>query len=343
MFKRKTVFVVGAGASTEVGLPMGRGLKDDIAKRLNIKFIDMGPRHTGDEDIVTAIRAHCRSADPVINDINPYREAAVQISASMPLAISIDNYLHAHAGDARVELCGKLAIAAGILRAERNSLLWCNPRENLPINKIEKSWYLPFFQLVTENVQRRQVDHVLDNVAIVTFNYDRCIETFLVQALMIYYKMSSDSAAEIVNRATIIHPYGQVGRLSWQSDPFVDFGSEFDGWKLLTVAGQIRTFTEQRHDVDSLLKIRQVMSEAETAIFLGFAFHELNVKLLEAGENRRVSRVFGTAYRMSESDVETSVAEVRGALMDPGKQRDFKLDDVTCNELFYRYWRTLPK
>ena len=37
MFKSKTVFIVGAGASAEVGLPVGSALKSDIANILQIE------------------------------------------------------------------------------------------------------------------------------------------------------------------------------------------------------------------------------------------------------------------------------------------------------------------
>lgn len=42
MFQRKTVFVVGAGASTEVGMPVGATLANIIATRLDIRFRNNG-------------------------------------------------------------------------------------------------------------------------------------------------------------------------------------------------------------------------------------------------------------------------------------------------------------
>ena len=38
MFESKTVFVLGAGASHEVGLPVGSGLAEIISKKLDIRF-----------------------------------------------------------------------------------------------------------------------------------------------------------------------------------------------------------------------------------------------------------------------------------------------------------------
>jgi hypothetical protein len=81
MFQNKTVFVVGAGASTEVGLPMGTQLKSIIAKKLNIKFKHGRDLESGDREIVNALREYCRNDNSNPNgDINSHRSSAVQVS-----------------------------------------------------------------------------------------------------------------------------------------------------------------------------------------------------------------------------------------------------------------------
>ena len=42
MFQSKTVFVLGAGASHELGLPLGSGLAKIISRKLNLRFEDTG-------------------------------------------------------------------------------------------------------------------------------------------------------------------------------------------------------------------------------------------------------------------------------------------------------------
>jgi hypothetical protein len=54
----KTVFVIGAGASNEVDLPVGTGLKDEIAGFLNIKFENGLHQISGDQTIWEAVRVH---------------------------------------------------------------------------------------------------------------------------------------------------------------------------------------------------------------------------------------------------------------------------------------------
>jgi len=118
MFTRKTTFIIGAGASNEVGLPTGLDLKRIVADKLNITF-DISHGYslvTGDHAVESAIRAHVKLQNE--RDINPYLDEAWKIRDAMPQALSIDNYLDAHAGNEALKLCGKLAIARSIVIAQ---------------------------------------------------------------------------------------------------------------------------------------------------------------------------------------------------------------------------------
>src|SRR3546814_17010875 len=59
MFDVKTVFVVGAGGSKEVGLSIGDGLRDRIGDKLRIGTDRMGNISSGDDEIG---RASCRES-----------------------------------------------------------------------------------------------------------------------------------------------------------------------------------------------------------------------------------------------------------------------------------------
>lgn len=144
MFKSKTLFIVGAGASCEAGLPSGHDLKRRISDQLEINVIDGAARSGTYEALMHKSMA---LKDSFVN----YKNAAKQISRAMPLAISIDNYLDAHAHDSRIELCGKLAIVEAILESEKKSSLY--PAESLghtiKFRNIENTWYTAFFKVLT--------------------------------------------------------------------------------------------------------------------------------------------------------------------------------------------------
>ena len=59
MLRQKTLFVIGAGASKEVRLPIGSELAEQIAKRLTFKF-DFGQLKSGDHVLFNGLR---RSVD----------------------------------------------------------------------------------------------------------------------------------------------------------------------------------------------------------------------------------------------------------------------------------------
>jgi hypothetical protein len=122
----RTLFVVGAGASYEAGLPTGNDLKQTIAKKIDIRFDDFGASRlkSGDPQITEAFWDKCREDGDKSLDINPYLRAAWQIRDALPQAISIDNYIDNHQGNEKIELCGKLWIVQSIIMAERDSKMY---------------------------------------------------------------------------------------------------------------------------------------------------------------------------------------------------------------------------
>ena len=149
--------VVGAGASKEAHLPTGKELRSVIAQLLDIKF-EAWNQMSGDATIAEALREHVKQLGQ--SNINSYRHAAQRISEAMPLALSIDNFIDAHAGEERIELCGKLAIIRSILDAERMSLLYIDPAAPYPhldLDRLEPTWFNSFWQLLTESCTRENI------------------------------------------------------------------------------------------------------------------------------------------------------------------------------------------
>src|SRR5438045_4971227 len=120
MIESKTVFIIGACASYEAGLHVGKDLKDAIARKLDFSFdISSNKVISGDNLIIDALVEYAYQE----RNVNEYVGECRQIAAAMPLSISIDNYLDAHQGNAKLELCAKIAITQAILQAEAKSKL----------------------------------------------------------------------------------------------------------------------------------------------------------------------------------------------------------------------------
>jgi len=111
------MYVLGAGASKEVGLPVGEELMEMIKPLLDIQYDRV--QISGDRIIAQALDQ--RTTDR--GERQKFGDAAWQVRDGMDLAPSIDNFIDSRRGDPYIELCGKLAIARAILDAERHSAL----------------------------------------------------------------------------------------------------------------------------------------------------------------------------------------------------------------------------
>lgn len=341
----KTTIILGAGASCEVGLPVGRELKTRIARLLDIRYGRGGyEQESGSEEIDFSFRNIVQAEGG--RDINPYLKACWRIRDAMPQAISIDNYLDAHADDELTVIAGKLGIAQSILAAERSSSIYASQHGNptmINFEQIEDTWFNKFTQLLTENCRVDDLSDNLTNLSVISFNYDRCFEHFLYNAIQNYYRLDATTAAEILTNLSIYHPYGRVGSLLWQQQETpIEFGADPRPQNLLKIYTQIRTFTEgtnpEGSDIDN---IRSAVAECDRLIFLGFAFHPMNMDLLSSDNKDCTPTVsYGTALGLSNPDraiVEREIKAMTGNDIGSVELRN----DLTCSQLLDEYRRSI--
>lgn len=314
---------------------MGEELKTIIAQKVSMAF-EGWEQVKGDPIIHKSITELSRAEG---REAGRYYDAGHKIAAAMPLAISIDNYLHAHAENKELTWVGKLGISASILESERKSLLHTS-RDDLHYADISSTWYNVFFKMLTEGAQRPHLDHLFDNVSFITLNYDRCIEHFLVNSIRTYFDITHSESALLLKQLRIEHPYGQVGKLPWQ-DPSnrTDFGSNIHNSELAGVATQIRTFTERIEDSLMVTRMRSLLEEAEVVVYLGFSFGDMNMNLLSVPQSN-AKEVYGTAYGVSEANAGIAARQIRTSL---GKLTKWPvtLSNLTCGEFLSAYWKPI--
>jgi hypothetical protein len=339
MFRSKTLFVLGAGSSCEVGLPSGGKLKSIISNKIDIRY-DGWSMISGDHRIDQAIREHAQSNGE--KDISPFLHVAWQLRDALPQAISIDNLLDAHRNDPKAELCGKLGIVSSILEAEEKSKLYSEPSTGkvFDLRQLTNTWFNGFVKILTEGVSKEEIGKIFENIKFLNFNYDRCIETYLHRAVGNYYGVTGSEMDKVMRTLTVIRPYGSVGTLPWQTKeghPIV-YGS--NSANLLTQSSQIKTFTEQITDENELKDIKGAVQEAEIVVFLGFAYHRLNLELIRLNHSSDIRQVYGTALGISNSDQKVVEKDLRSILrLHPS--REVHLASITCAELFNEYRRSL--
>lgn len=346
MFKQQTVFIVGAGASAEYDLPVGAQLATTISNKLNVLYDDFGRTlKNGDKDLWNQINQVHQ------NEEQQYQAAAWLIRDGVLLSNSIDDFLDVHRDNSRAILVGKAAIVRSILEAERKSKLYFDnsDRSNrMPIAKAEKTWLVKLMRVLGRGVPLSEANTIFKNVSFIVFNYDRCIEHFFFNALKHLYNIDDRASSEIMKTLRIYHPYGKVADLPYEERGGIGFGGSPHGLQApyVSLSQRIRTYTEQIDDRDEIEIMRQELVNAENIVFLGFAFHDQNLRLIKPQIALEQKEIYGTAFGMSDNDINVVkyqlsqfyLQKIRSIMVD----RSRLASTMTCGQLFDHYAKSLP-
>lgn len=350
MFRKRTLFILGAGASREFDLPLGPVLGARIAETTDVRF-ERGSRdivQTDGSDLFAAV------ANNASKEQNEYLKAFRHIQHGVQLAWSIDDFLDVHANDTRIQRVGKMAIVKCILQAEKDSKLYLDKSDiynRLSIGKFESTWLVKLMRMLVRGLPSGRREEIFNDIAFIVFNYDRCLEHFLVHALQQFYSIDENEANSIFNKLTIIHPYGVAAPFkTTNGGQGLYFGAEGHGFtpKYWELSEGVRTYTERITDEDELRKIHKQMELAERIVFLGFGFHDQNIELLRPPKGLGLKQIFATAKGMSASDVALVTAQLQhfyttNMQMVVGAGGTITVrPDLTCSELFDAYNKSLP-
>ena len=274
MFSKPTVFIIGAGASAELGLPPGSDLKQTISEAVRFRF-DLNEQVSGDRDLYQSM---CGSLG---QDVGRYTKLGDYLADMVPLYPSIDEALNFFSTAPDVVRLGKFAIAHFILRGEHSSMLCYKPGQKCTIDAAANTWLAPFLSMAISPLTREQIDGAFKNVTIINFNYDRTIERYLELALKGTAKMGEKEAISIIQNIRIIRPYGSLGPLRSGKDDVIFGGHEHGGNNdLVKISANILTFTEPHSGGDTHAQIKDAISGAKVIVILGFGFHQQNMELL---------------------------------------------------------------
>lgn len=348
MFNSKTLFILGAGSSAEVGLPLGSELKERISQKIDINFKYGHSQISGDSSVMKAIYESVGFYAKIENgmsreDANSYLRKAKELCNALPQALSIDNLLDAHRSDLIAERCGKFGIVKSILESEKSSSIFkSRMNSSIDFGELSETWFAAFIQMLTEGVPKGGIDKIFSNVSFINFNYDRCIEHYVFEALQAYYGLDPVLVSKVMGGLQILRPYGSVGELPWQqtaaSVNVVPFGHE--RVNVFQIAKGIQTFNEQIQSKDELEKIRKTVGEAEVIVFLGFAYHKQNMELLQPVDVNNVKRVYGTCFGVSQSNTKIIKQEMYQFFGKKSPDISVVLNaQKKCGQFFREYWR----
>jgi hypothetical protein len=340
MFNRRTVFIIGAGASAEAKMPIGSELALTISKKLDIRFDEFGRRPVGGGDFhlfENLRRSHAEDARDV-------QQTCWRIRDGIHLANSIDDFLDLHRDNRRLTLVGKAAVAKCILDAEKGSNLhydWRGSRAGINFPSLHATWLTKFMKMISRGVPVQNCDAIFENVSFVVFNYDRCLEHFILHAIQRLYGVTEQKAASICDKVTIKHPYGVLAPLATNiSRDGVRYGESEDS-DCVALATNIKTYTEQIEEGEELSQIRAEVDKSDCMIFLGFAFHEQNMRLLAPPTPTKPKIVFATAYGMSQDDANESIGLIHSYFPASSHHSIRMHKELKCADLFDNYSKSL--
>jgi hypothetical protein len=246
MIKKPTLLILGAGASAPYGYPTGKQLRDIILNNtLNSSVMRFYAFCGFDQSLVKQfIQSLRKSASPSIDYFLEKRKEFIEI--------------------------GKFAITKALIQYENPDGL-----------HIVDNWYQYLFNKLTENTTFDQFDK--NNLKIITFNYDRSLEFFLVDTLQNLYGKSEKECWEKLKKIPIIHVHGQIGFLPFQEkNPIRQYFTMSDPTLVKESSKSIRIIHEEELSNDEVFNVAyKLLVESEKICFLGFGYHSINLQRLK--------------------------------------------------------------
>jgi hypothetical protein len=283
MIEQPTVFILGAGASVPYGFPTGYKLKRDI---LNIPFSR------------NLERGKLQKTNPNYSKVWSYiikeyhEEMVISFFSELKKSgfYSVDAFLEHR--DIYIDL-GKTLISMELIKYEDENQLYLNPDE---------SWY----QYLYHNILRASFkEFSTNNVAFITFNYDRSLEQFFLNAIMNDYGKTEDEAALLMKSIPIIHLHGLLGNLpAFSSESSRLYNSSITPDILEICRSKIKIIHEGISEDEQFKEAHKLLSEAKQIWFLGFGYDKTNIERLNLPNLLRSNQnVFGTTFKMEQGEV----------------------------------------
>jgi hypothetical protein len=274
-FPKKTVFVLGAGASYDYGYPSGKELYNEIIYRTR-----------GD----TSKHSYLKAFNGLKQLFEPHYLNEFSTKMFNVELMNIDDFIYRF--DAYYKL-GCVTISQLILECEAESIINFSNKEG---------WYQDLWHIMY------MLDGEIDfsNISIITFNYDRSLDRYLVERLNAINSLTKDQIMDKKIMPEILHIYGTIAPAYNDLDGYF----EYSGFNQLPITTQLQILKDapnRLYTISSKIPIhhferaKTILKESEIIIFLGFGFHENNLKAIGFDKlDTRKKIVQGTLYGLYE-------------------------------------------
>ena len=332
MIDKRTVFVLGAGASCPYGYPSGAHLRERIC-------LEIQPPHYG--DLVKA----AGNGDTKL--AGRFKQTFENSSTK-----SIDLFM---ARNPRLAPVGKCFIAFEMFTAEQRSQFREKAKRlravsNQAVKKWDvneylqtkdfqgEDWYSYLFDRLTAGFVETDVlpDFSDGKLALITFNYDRSLEHFLYESVRnSFTEVPENRVADCLKSLRILHVYGQVAPLKWQdSEAGVEYRPPISEDLIKNAAAKIKTIYEEKESAE-LSEAHELLKSAQRIFFLGFGYAPENMEVLNLPQLIPPRcEVCGTAFGMTERQIaaiETAVRSPRRRGQNSPVEVRPKIEDKDCD------------
>jgi len=321
--QKPTVFIVGAGAHVDYGMPTGAEIIDGLARCVE------GTESSQWKDVLAHFAPEAWETMPPSLSIplgaKSYRELlrANLDQLSRRLAASTHGSIDELLGEwNELELVGRRLLACLLLLSERNAsrtvrigglYSWigkvCAPRldSHGGINQASMS--------------------SIKNVTIITFNYDRLAERYLTRI-----KNNTSEIYSSLPLPKIHHVYGVLSGCE-------DLQSSYSDYKIdeRSIRGSIQSIELIRPRLGVAQgsiphELLNPLMQAEQVVFVGFGFHDHNIRKLFIPSvwNGQHREIFATGYGLSERDKQRVLKALQIPIIFGG-------DSETCESCLRRW------
>lgn len=319
----EVTFIIGAGSSTNFGLPVGTKLYDEIIGDL-----------TGWRSLADILNE--------ISDIDAHAMSCNEIADSMKLSplSSIDEFIHNYcAEDQNSEALLKVLIAKNILSLEDHQSIF---------NRKNDNWYRNIISYLIRNANKEYETISEQPINFVTFNYDRTLEWFLYHGILSTFPKAQENKVKYNEwfkkycEKRIYHVYGSLGEitergLGMKTDINLKETKLNGRPKALFIYEASKMLTSIRYNEDTEIpkKLKAMFNNTSRIYSIGFGYQLDNLKKLPIKER---TPVHGSCYEIKEGEksaIKSTFERLFKSTIKLNGDRKDIIDNLTCSQ-FYR-------
>ncbi|ANM30598.1 hypothetical protein ABI59_14975 [Acidobacteria bacterium Mor1] len=181
------------------------------------------------------------------------------------------------------------------------------------VPQLDRRWYDFLWEAMVEGAYK-PAEILSNKLSIVTFNYDRSLEHFLLTSIEHSFGIETEAAAEIVSALPITHVYGTLGGLPYGQAGRKYSNAFFDRVTIKKAAEQIKLVGDRQ---DRNREIAVAMSSCDILAFVGFGYLAENIEQLSLDRLSPLVPIFGTAYGMGRGEQDAAQKLLRSATLRP--------------------------